>query len=278
MAAKKPQTEREAVDGFLREINVEAAGPDSFVASGGAENDDGRVFGGITLAQALTSAGRTAPEFTVHSMHAYFLRAGRGAEPIHYRVERIREGRTFAGRRVSATQGDSLIFEAMLGFVKREEGIEHQLAAPQIAVPVEATVAELHERKHARWGGASPFDVVEVKDSPGLMAGGAPHQVQWWRPAAPLPDDALIHAAAMASMSDNTLYETVFAHHGLPPGVSLDHAIWFHRPPKWDGWLLRVCDSPVAHSARALMVASMFDIEGALVATVTQEGLFRRSW
>ena len=46
----------------------------------------------------------------------------------------------------------------------------------------------------------------------------------------------------------------------------------------WEGWLLRVADSPVAYAARSLMVASMFDDDGHLVASVAQEGLFRRQW
>jgi acyl-CoA thioesterase-2 len=79
-------------------------------------------------------------------------------------------------------------------------------------------------------------------------------------------------------MSDNNLFATVFEHHALPPGVTLDHAMWWHRPPRFDGWLHRVCDSTVADSGRALMLASVFDRSGKLVASIAQEGLFRRSW
>jgi acyl-CoA thioesterase-2 len=262
----------------LRGIEVEPLGQDRFVAPPGGTNDDGRIFGGETLAQAVLAAGRTAEGFEIHSLHAYFLRAGRAGEAITYEVERIREGRAFAGRQVAARQGSNLIFEAMVGFARPEEGIEHQVAPPVVRAPTDEEVAARREREVRRWGGPGAFDMVFVEEDSGMLRGSAPHQTLWTRPAAPLPDDPLVHAAAMASMTDNMLYGTVYEYHKLPPGVSLDHSIWWHRPPRWDGWLLRVADSPVAHAARSLMVASMFDAEGHFVASVAQEGLFRRDW
>lgn len=127
-----------------------------------------------------------------------------------------------------------------------------------------------------RWGHLPAFDVVEDRDSQTRSGGAAlPHQRVWWRPVAPLPDDPVIHAAAMAWMTDYGLFATVFEHYGLPAGVTLDHAIGFRRPPRFDGWLLRVCDSPAANAARALMLASVYASDGTLVASVAQEGLFR---
>src|SRR5690606_24023236 len=63
----------------------------------------GRVFGGQVLGQALAAAARTVEEgWPVHSLHAYFLRPGDVDSKIVYAVDRIRNGTSFATRRVEA--------------------------------------------------------------------------------------------------------------------------------------------------------------------------------
>jgi len=64
-----------------------------------------RVFGGQVAGQALVAAGRTVDaDRPVHSLHAYFIRPGDPAVPIVYTVDRVRDGRSFTTRRVSAIQ------------------------------------------------------------------------------------------------------------------------------------------------------------------------------
>jgi acyl-CoA thioesterase-2 len=58
-------------------------------------------------------------------------------------------------------------------------------------------------------------------------------------------------------------------------GASLDHAVWFHRPFCADQWLLYAQDSPSAAGARGFARGSIFQGDGALVASVAQEGLVR---
>ncbi len=57
--------------------------------------------------------------------------------------------------------------------------------------------------------------------------------------------------------------------------ASLDHAIWFHRPIKFDDWLLYALDSPSASSGRGFCRGQIFNQQGELVASVAQEGLIR---
>ncbi len=71
------------------------------------------------------------------------------------------------------------------------------------------------------------------------------------------------------------------APHGIKMGdprlqiASLDHTIWFHRPFRMDEWLLFSMESPNASGGRGLCFAHVYDRQGALVATVAQEGLIR---
>ena len=62
---------------------------------------------------------------------------------------------------------------------------------------------------------------------------------------------------------------------GPGANASLDHAIWFHHPPRFDDWLLYTSYSPIAHAARALVHGAMYRQDGTHVVTVVQEGLIR---
>ena len=75
------------------------------------------VFGGQVLGQALSAAQRTVDaERSVHSLHAYFLRAGDVESPIVYEVDRARDGRSFSVRRVVAIQHGQTIFNFAASF------------------------------------------------------------------------------------------------------------------------------------------------------------------
>ena len=57
--------------------------------------------------------------------------------------------------------------------------------------------------------------------------------------------------------------------------ASLDHAMWFHRPARADGWVLYAQESPSAQGGRGLGIGRMFTADGTMVATVAQEGMLR---
>ena len=83
------------------------------------------MFGGQVLAQALLAAVKTLEEaFTMHSMHGYFLRRGDYQLPIVFDVDRIRDGRSFATRRVKAVQHGKAVFNLACSFQRYEEGFE----------------------------------------------------------------------------------------------------------------------------------------------------------
>jgi acyl-CoA thioesterase-2 len=109
----------------------------------------------------------------------------------------------------------------------------------------------------------------------------SPRQNIWMRASARLPDEAAIHRAVLAYLSDMTLLDTALVAHGRCvfdddiQGASLDHALWFHRPFRADDWLLYALDSPTTISGRGLARGSLFSRDGRLVASVTQEGLLR---
>ena len=94
-----------------------------------------RTFGGQVAGQSLVSAVRTVdPSYQVHSLHGYFLRPGDASSRTVFIVERLRDGGSFATRRVNAIQHGETIFSMSASFQTDQSGIEHQDAAP-FAVP-----------------------------------------------------------------------------------------------------------------------------------------------
>ena len=103
-----------------------------------------RIFGGQVIAQALVAAARTVdPGKTAHSLHAYFLRGGDEAKPLHFRVHRDFDGRSFANRRVVVRQDGKVIFNLTASFHAPEPGATHQAPMPDVLPPEEC--AELVE-------------------------------------------------------------------------------------------------------------------------------------
>src|SRR3712207_966036 len=148
-----------------------------------------RVFGGQVAAQALVAAARTAPEATtVHSMHSYFLRAGDTAVPIVYDVDRVRDGKSFAARRVLARQHGRPIYALTASFQVEEKGFEHQDAMPDVPSPEQSldVGAALRGRGRAAEDWLREWSVLELRlagDSrPGGALAGAEHpaRVRSW--------------------------------------------------------------------------------------------------
>jgi acyl-CoA thioesterase II len=250
-----------------------------------------RVFGGQVAGQALVAAGRTVPsDRPVHSLHAYFIRPGDPSVPLIYMVDRVRDGRSFTTRRVSAIQHGRVIFTLSASFHYPEPGPVHADPMPDVPPPdsIEPTPVRL-----ARFFGHqlpsevrdNPIDLrsvgplsVEAERDPSLRT---TRNMVWLRVDGDLPDDPLLHVCLMTYASDMTLLDPVLLGHGLSwldgrtTGASLDHAMWFHRPFRADRWLLYAQESPVAYGARGLARGEVFTADGELVVSVVQEGLIR---
>ena len=254
-----------------------------------------RVFGGQVAGQALVAASRTVEnDRPVHSLHAYFLRPGRPGVPIVYQVERVRDGRSFTTRLVTAVQQGRTIFNLTASFHKPEVGaFEHQLppfrevphpeSLPTLAEEIRKHLGELPEQLE-RMARRQPFDIRYVdrlRWHPEETAGAEPRSAVWMRAVGPLGDDPLVHTCALTYASDMTLLDAVRVPVEPLWGprnfdiASLDHAMWFHRPFRADEWFLYEQESPIATGGLGLARGRVYDLEGRLLVSVVQEGLFR---
>ena len=81
-----------------------------------------RVFGGQVIGQAMVAACRTVEGRLPHSLHCYFILPGDPQIPIIYEVERLRDGKSYSTRRVTAIQHGNAIFSIMVSFHVEEAG------------------------------------------------------------------------------------------------------------------------------------------------------------
>ncbi|RFA16012.1 acyl-CoA thioesterase II [Subtercola boreus] len=250
----------------------------------------GRVFGGQVLAQSLVAASRTIEgDRPAHSMHGYFLRPGDANQPITFSVDRIHDGRSFSTRRTQAYQNGVPILSMIASFQTDDPGLDHQIGMPEgipdpESLPTTADVIGALDHPVARsWAHERPFDVRHISQPVYLQAdeSRAAHQAVWVRAVSRLPDDPVLHRAALAYASDYSILEAVFRRHGLTwmtPGMkvaSLDHAMWWHRPGRADEWVLYTQESPSATGGRGLALGRMFSQDGTLLASIAQEGTIR---
>ena len=283
----------DGLDLLLAALDLAEVAPDTFVGPGDIDNEYG-IFGGHLLGQGVAAACLTAPQGRhIHSLHAYFVAGGASVGDIEYRVERIRDGATFAHREVRAMRGDRELFRLTASFQSAEEGLEWEsapmqdaeLAGPEGLPDLPQLLASLDRPVFDDYWTHRPRAVeLRYANAPWSVAGPATDQGirVWWRTPRPVGENPHLHAAIAAFVADESISDNVLTPHGLTwtndnmMVVSLDHAMWFHRPFRVDEWLLFVQRPLITASARGLALGHIYDREGAMVATCTQEALFRR--
>lgn len=279
-----------ALEGLLRALELESLGDDRFrvVSEPGRFS---RVFGGQVVAQALLAASATVTGKAPQSLHAYFVEAGAPEQPLEVAVDRVRDGRSISMRRVTVMQGERPLLIVMASFHTNPTSPE--LADPPPAVPgpdqlpmlqywVHDAPPELRPRARTWVEQPPPLD-VRIGEAPTFL-GGPPAdgtRSHWMRLPRAVGEDPLLHAALLAYASDYLLLDMAFRSYpeDLAPtafnGFSLDHALWFHRPVRFDRWHLHTQETMAISGHRALIRGEIHDAVGHLVASVMQEVLVR---
>ena len=283
-------TGQAAVDGLITLLDLERIEQDIFRGVSPKDRWQ-RVFGGQVAGQALVAAGRTVEaDRHVHSLHGYFIRPGDPKTPIVYEVDRVRDGRSFSTRRVIAVQHGEAIFSLSASFQLLQDGIDHHTQRPDAPAPESLPTFEQRVSSND-WASEfyrsrpRPIDVRYVDPAPWERADTGPQDGLfrvWMRADGELPDDPLLHVCVLTFASDMTLLDSVLARQGLANTIdgsiamaSLDHAMWFERPFRADGWMLYAMHSPSASGGRGLATGRFYDEQGVQVASVVQEGMIR---
>jgi acyl-CoA thioesterase-2 len=271
--------------------------PRRFRSRVGEINEHGRVYGGQLLGQALVAAAGTVPaDRPATAMQFMFLAGALPDQPIDYEVARLQDGKRFSARHVRGSQsGGRIVCDANVSFAAAINSPEHMAPAasdsgldrdpeklPGLADIADPGVTVLERtlgymfRSHAAIDFRAPFVDDLLRPDP-----DQPRVRFWIKMRRRLPDEASLHAAAFAYLSDYWINFVACIPHvqamtetGAQLYVaSLNHAIWLHRPLRADEWLLFDCRNPIGAFGRGLSIARVFNLAGDLVASATQECL-----
>lgn len=256
---------------LLARLDLADEGDGVFVSR--PEDEPGRSYGGQLVAQSLAAAVGTAPEgLAPYSLHGHFLHPGARDRPVRYSVERTRNGLSSATRRVVAVQNRRTLFLLTASFQRPESGAEYQVDRTPVASDPEVLAPGRYDNAYVE------SRDVRRQDDPGA----ADHRrATWFRVRGRLPDDPAVHQIALAWASDHGPTRAARQPHAGHPGVerrmsvSLDHAVWFHRPARADDWLYSELRPVSTGSGRGLATGTVHTRDGRLVASIAQEVMLR---
>ena len=177
-------------------------------------------------------------------------------------VDRDRDGHSFSARRVLAIQNGEAIFTMSASFAAPRLGADRDAgAAPEVSPPA-AMPAYTHPRL--------PSLEFRTPDAGQRLPGRF-----WVRCTDRLPDDPMLHAAVLAYMSDISTGLIPLEGEESRTGPSLDHAVWFHRPARMDGWTWHELAPHTVAGGRGWYTGAVYTTDGTRIASVAQEALFR---
>lgn len=283
-----PPSHLNSSDSFNGLFELDRRDQDRYLASRNEPNAYGIIFGGQLLGQAVAAAQATVENKKLHSIHANFIRAGASEMPPPvYGVERLRDGGQIATRLVRASQGDRPLVALNASFRAEFDGFDHQRERTETRQPdqaidlgsmadkVDPAIVALIEQLRA----PCPVE-LRIPETKGFTRiGDEPRRNYWIRAASARSLDEEAQKPVFAYLSDLLLAGAALVPHLTPlPGphlrsVSLDHAIWFHRPINCSEWILLETEGPNATNGINLSQGWAYDLQGRLVATIIQESL-----
>jgi len=249
-----------------------------------------RTFGGQLMAQAFMAAGRTlVHELPPSALSVHFISGGDPNADIEFRVARLRDERRFANRRVDAVQDGRLLATALVSYLAGGAGLEHNFDMPDVPEPhtlpsIDDLLVGYEEVVPGFVNALRPIEWRYTNDPAWVMRDKGTRLERnrvWLKADGRIPDNPLLHTAAMVYASDTTVLDTIITTHGLSWGwdrifaVTVNHSMWFHRPVDFGDWVLYSTASPVAAESRGLGTGHFFNSSGQVVATVVQEGIVK---
>lgn len=251
--------------GLKQILAVHQTGTDEFVADYVAPSVRS-LNGGQMTGQALNAAFMTVGDhMDANAIHVFFLNPGDPLKPVEFTVTRERDSRAFSTRQVLAHQGERLIARVSISFHAPEGGQETQIPSmPTTDKPDDCTKPE-----GAHIAG---FEIRIPRQEGDYLY--APRL--WARAATALGDDRRLNACALIYLSD--------LHSGIPQltdlkdedfHTSLDHAVWIHRAPRMDDWVLMDHQGESLAEGRGWYRGRFYGHDGTLVASMAQEMLIR---
>jgi acyl-CoA thioesterase-2 len=274
---------------LLSVLELSTVGGDVFVGRHPRKNPV-RTFGGQLMAQAFVAASRSlVHDVPPSALSVHFISGGDPAMDIEFHVVRLRDERRFANRRVDAIQNGTLLATALVSYLSGGHGLEHNSVAPRVPEPhtlpgIDELLVGYEEVVPHFANALRPIEWRYTNDPAWVMRDKGARLDRnrvWMTAAGEMPDDPVLHTAAMIYSSDTTVLDSIITTHGLSWGwdrifaVTINHSVWFHRQVDFADWVLYSTASPVAAESRGLGMGHFFNRAGEVVSTVAQEGIVK---
>lgn len=276
-------------DQLLQLLDLDCPWPSHLVGGQPSSSILDKVYGGQLFAQSLVAMTRTVDaERRAHSLQVACFSPGDHSLPIHFDVDKLRDGRSFSVRSVVASQDGRDLLRATASFQVPEPGLTHSAPLPDAPAPegqpsLADAIRDHSELDDAPWHTEWPgVDVRYVESHLATTPPEGPGKQQvWMRVRDRLPDDPVLHHQVLTYLSDLTFINASLVPHGIMmgapelPRATLNHTVWLHDDVRADEWMLFDQTSPWAGNARGLSRAEVFSHDGRHVASLAQEGLIR---
>ena len=277
------------LDELLAILDLRQIDDDTYVGSHPSKNPV-RTFGGQMMAQSLVAASRSLKRVLPPSaLSVHFIAGGDPEKDLEFHIARLRDERRFANRRVDVVQDGVVLTTALVSYLSGGRSLEHGIEPPvlpdPLSVPPIDDLLRGYEEVVPHFASAlRPIDWRYTNDPTWVMRDKGEkltYNRVWMKARGDMPDDPAVNAAALAYASDTTILDSIITTHGLSWGwdrifaVTTNHSVWFHRPVRFDEWVLYSTSSPVAADSRGLGTGHFFDRSGQLLATVVQEGIIK---
>jgi acyl-CoA thioesterase-2 len=248
----------------------------------------GLVFGGQMLGQTVTAAGLSAPNHPwAASLHTYFVRRPAADEPLTLTIDRTRDGRSFAWRRVLGTQDDAVVIDSLACFrrtpLTAAERTRPGTRPEQVPSPDEDIASSaLDLTAYYDRLGPKAMDTRYVRGTPKARIHHGdrhPQQEIWMKPYLETRHDPLSVAARIAYMSDMTLLSLPMLAHGIigdgSDGLasSLDHTLRFHHVPDALDWVYFEQECEMSEADEVEVRGELSADGRVVVATASQRGI-----
>ena len=277
-----------ALDRLQHVLTPQPTGADRFRADNEAGRF-GRIFGGQLVAQAMAAAAATVIGPSPHSIHAAFLRAGDCDAPLDIIVDRTRDGRSMSIRHVEVRQTGRTLLTATVSFDTNPETADVTTEfndTPQAHPLLQHWVQQAPPRLAQRgstWIDTPPPLEMRIAEAPVFLGGSqAPgERTHWMRLPRGNDGGPVADAVLLAYATDYLLVDMALRSHpqrvgyGTHTGLTLDHAVWLHRPVRFDRWHAYTQQTVAVGGHRALVRGSIVDSTGRHVASTAQEVLIR---
>jgi acyl-CoA thioesterase-2 len=256
-------------------LQIEACGDGSYAA--GLESFWGGTVAGDLLARATLVATTDRPEAPC-ATQATFVSQPSPEARIALTCEDFAPG----CRRVRVHQGSGMVCAVTLRFGPAGDGLSYQSLSPRPGLPAPEDLPS--EVELARTEGWEPYAVGPIEsrrigthepvkdDEPAVWLG-------WLRPREALANDPRVQAAALAFLGEYRSHWAVERRLGAEfPRSSvtlLDHALFLHRPERWDDWWLVETRTDVGVGGRCFSRREIYTRRGALVASAAWQAAVR---